>query len=261
MMKATALLLSSILFFSPLTTAVQAEQSPSPPPEYANEIYLPLQSVIYGLIDTLGTPLFLPKPQKNSSTDVFQIAIHLGLSTTDAIVALRNRDIKNFENFATAMYQDAERLHLSRNLLNSFHQIQAPLKKQNFKALETMMQRLHKSLSQELNLSYRRDQAKLAFVAGWLEGLYIASYSLNQKFSTEKAAKLFKNRSPLIGQLIEHMRNLHPRLHQRPYIHAMHKALPFFKKKLAQTQFSHQDIHEMAALCQELHAHMLSSAS
>jgi len=217
-----------------------------------NKIYLPLQSVVDLSLDKLGTPLFLPAAQKVSSTDVYKLALNLGLSTTDAIVALKNKDKGMFEKHAALMYDYAKRLNLNKNMLNTYKEMQEPLAKSQFVQLEKIMKNMREQMANEMNQSYRKDQARLAYVAGWLEGLYIASKSIEKKYSPQRS-EVLNQRAPIVGQLISHIKALSPRLQQRKDVLALTHALPQIKRILEQKSYSQKDISSLGSICSSVH--------
>lgn len=222
-----------------------------------NKIYLPLQSVVDLSLDKLGAPLFLPVSQKISSTDVYKLALNLGMVTTDAIVALKNKDKAMFEKHAGLMYDYAKRLNLNKNILNTYKEMQEPLAKSQFAQLEKIMKNMREQMATEMNQSYRKEQARLAYVAGWVEGLYIASKSIEKKYSAQRSEVLFQ-RAPIVGQLISHLKALSPRLQQRKDVVALNHALPQIKKILEQKTYSHKDISNLGNLCASLHTVILN---
>ncbi len=217
-----------------------------------NKIYLPLQSVVDLSLDKLGTPLFLPSSKKISSTDVYKLALNLGMTTTDAIVALKNKDKGMFEKHAALMYDYAKRLNLNKNILNTYKEMQEPLAKSQFAQLETIMKNMREQMANEMNQSYRKDQARLAYVAGWLEGLYIASKSIEKKYSPQRS-EVLSQRAPIVAQLIGHIKALNPRLQQRKDVLALSHALPQIKKILEQKTYSQKDINTLGNICASVH--------
>lgn len=217
-----------------------------------NKIYLPLQSVVDLSLDKLGPPLFLPNAKKISSTDVYTLSLNLGMVTTDAIVALKNKDKALFEKYAGLTYDYAKRLNLSKNLLSSYATMQEPLAKGQFDQLEALMNTMRTQMADEMNQSYRKDQARLAYIAGWLEALYIASKSLEKKYSPQRA-QVLQQRAPIVGQLIGHLQALHPRLHKRKDVLALGHALPQLKKILELKSHSPKEIRQLGQICASVH--------
>jgi hypothetical protein len=246
---AKTFLMGSVIFGSSFLFQAHLTQAK---PHIETAIYLPLQSFVDLSLDKLGSPLFLPAAQKISATDVYKVALNLGVATTDAIVALKNKDKAQFEKHAILIYEYAKRLNLNKNILSTYSQIQTPLKKNQFDQLEKIMTEMREQIAKEMNKSYRKDQARLAYVAGWIEGLYIATESIDKKFSPQKSALLLY-RAPLIAQLIKHMTALNISLQQRKDVIAIIHALPQLKVTMEKKNLSQKDIQHLAKICASVH--------
>lgn len=129
-----------------------------------------------------------------------------------------------FQDNAELIYEYAKSLNIKKNVLDIYPEIKKALDKNDYAALDKLVKDMRDQLVEEMNQSFRKDQAILAYTAGWVEGLYIMSHSIESQYSPKKANLL--RRKALVVDLTERLKALRPEVKKRTDVQNVIRALP-----------------------------------
>lgn len=247
--------LASLLTLGVLTMGSMAPVAQAAKPDKKN-ITLPVVSAIDFYLGKVGKTIYLPKATKISSTDANKVALNLGVVSTDSIIAIHNKDKTQFQYYSRLIYEYAERLNVQKNILATYPKIKRALDNNEFKSLERLTKLMREQILREMNKSYRKDQAALAYVAGWIEGLYLMTATIESSYAAEKTAIL--DRDVLLKQLIDRMNHLHPKIQNRSDVKQIRAALPKLQKIMQKKSYALKDVVALKKICYELRQKILS---
>ena len=131
----------------------------------------------------------------NTSTEDYKVSLNLGISVADAVSSVVNEDKTKFLEYADIIHDYGQRLDVEEVILDKYTDIKNAVSQGQWKNVEDLIYDLKDDITEELNKEEmdKKDEAVLAMVSGWLEGLYIVAKSLNKDFP-EGAGTLLRNR-------------------------------------------------------------------
>jgi len=174
----------------------------------------------------LKVAVYLPDPARNTSTEDYKVSLNLGISVADAISSAVNKDKTKFLEYAKIIHDYGQRLDVEEAILGKYKEITDAVSQGQWKNVEKLIYDLKDAITAALNREDldKKDEAVLAMVSGWLEGLYIVAKSLNKDFS-EDAGKLLRNRD-FVRYLSENLNTIDDDKKNKKEVKAMLDALP-----------------------------------
>ena len=219
----------SVSAFSQEKEALDAEPIPGPIKENIGEDQKLFESIEVDTLNELqkfGVAVFLPEPVMNTSTEDYKVSLNLGISVADAISAAINKDREKFTEYAKIIHDYGERLDVKQVILAKSDEITKAASRYEWENVKNLLYDLKDKITDELTSPTmdKKDEAVLAMVSGWLEGLYIVAKSLDKNFS-EDARKLLRDRD-FVRYLSENLQSLDAENKNKKELKAVLDALP-----------------------------------
>lgn len=169
-------------------------------------LFQTMESEVLGFLYNSGVVLKVPSPQLNNSTEQYKVALNLGLAITGAVSSITSKNDKAFLDYASNLNQYAERLGLSDQILNKYTTITAAVKKGDWDKVEVLILDIKDAVFDELKENDMTSETIIIMVSGWIEGVYIASSSLNDNFKADATDIL--NKKNFVKYLKQNLSNL-----------------------------------------------------
>ena len=201
----------------------------------------------------IGVPVLTPATRETTSTSDYKVALNLGVAVADAVSSAVSEDKDAFLKFAAIVHSYGERLGVEEAILAKYQQITQAADKGEWDEIQKLMYSLKDEMSLQLGEEDMMDYAVLAMTAGWLEGLYVLTSSLEAHFKLE-ANDVLRNRD-LVRYLSESLNSIEASLKETPEVKAMFSAFPELDKKINQPlgyMFTENDVKEIVTILSPL---------
>jgi hypothetical protein len=202
-----------------------------PGPSQANiaertELFDSIEVDILEKLQKLGVAVFLAEPEMSTSTADYKVALNLGVSVADAISSAVNKDQTKLLKFAKIIHDYGERLDVKSAILDKYNDLTKAVSNNQWDKVITLTNALKDDITTELKSSEmeKNDEAVLAMVSGWIEGLYIVAKSLDKNFSEE--AKTLLSERDFVRYLNQNLQSLTEDNKNTKEVKAILEALP-----------------------------------
>lgn len=241
------LLAQSTLSFSVLAANMPAKIAI---PAQADRVELPSAGEVIGVLKKLGNRVHVPEPRKVATTLPYKVAINLGIAVAGSFASIAERDRPRLEKYADIIYGYGKVLAVQQALLNRYNEMKQAINKNDWNKVTHLVGILQAQAITTLQKNYRKDEAALALAAGWLEGSYILSKSLEGRFNP-KAAKDLLAYQDLNQYIIEQYRQLNAKTREKPEVKALFdglRKLHLLINRPANYAFTIQDVKKILAV-------------
>lgn len=221
--------------------------TPLPLPE---QVLLPTGESLIALLNRLGLRVTVPEPRKVGSTNTAKVALNLGVAVADGFASIKARDVKKVEQFANHIYEYARILNVRPALMARHTQVKQALAQQDWQQMNRLLGQMRQDVIFEIQYSHQKEVAQLAIVAGWMEGYYLVSKTLEKQFSQMAADELLRFAS--LQTLEKQLRRLPAKILQGQEVKLLLTSLPTLHTILNRPETYHytvQDVRRIAVIC------------
>lgn len=228
-------------------------------PTQADRVELPSAGEIIGVLKKMGSKVYVPEPKKTATTVPYKVAINLGIAVAGSFACIAERDRVRLEKYADMIYGYGKVLAVQQALLTRYNEFKQALTKNDWNRVTNLVGLLQAQALATLQKSYRKDEAAMALAAGWLEGSYILSKTLESRFNPKVAKELLGYRD-LNQYLVEQYRQLNPKTREKPEVKAIFDGLRkihMVMSRPANYVFTLADVKKIVAITTPLRAGLM----
>lgn len=160
--------------------------------ELLDEVMLPDGGEIISALESFGVKIYNPPPYKTKSTNKYKVALNLGLAVADGFASITSWDKNKLTQVARNIRDYGKVLNVKKSLLAKYNELTKAIEKDDREGIAILISEMRSNIEIELHEQRRKDEATLAVVAGWIEGMYIVSRSLDSSFNQNAADELLK---------------------------------------------------------------------
>jgi hypothetical protein len=201
-------------------------------------------------------PIYLPELEPTTSTQNYKVALNFGIAVSDALVCIYNEDQAASPRYMGMVYDYAKKLGMPEPVLRKLAGITAAMEQGDWQKVLQLSEKFGYQVFDRLGKISEED-AGLAFLAGELEGIYIAAKSVDNQFSPE-SAKLLRQQGPF---KLDGEDKSPPSLKAKKEFKAIMAALPKINQIINRPEnytYTHTDVKELVSICEPLRKILLN---
>lgn len=217
------------------------------------DLFRTMKSETMAFLYNFGVAIQIPKTEQNNSTEQYKVALNMGIAITDAISAVVNKNDKDFLKYAGYINEYAERLNVSEAVLNKYTMIKNAVSAGEWDKVENLLYDMEENVFAELKNNDMTQESILIMTAGWIEGLYVSSRSLQSNPNANASKAL--NKQNFVKYLQSNLDNLNDDLTNKAEMLAVFDALPKIEAVINQKNhvFTTKEIASIVSLTEPLH--------
>jgi hypothetical protein len=208
--------LVAILVLMVITTIiVGCKKKDNLPPKNAEEVTdyylvpLPDLSAILSGLDFLKNADYdkaVSKDIYQSEKEVYKTSFALGVLTADGVLAVKAKNKTKLMALSQTMIEDSKFIGIDENILKLADELQGYVKAEDWKNLETALDKYKIDVESSLFESKRYDLFTLMQLGGWTEGLNRITYLINTNYKADKSTLV--DQKGILNELIDNMNKI-----------------------------------------------------
>jgi hypothetical protein len=216
-------------------------------------------TIMFDGLKKAKVPIYLPEFEPTISTQNYKVALNFGIALGDALACIYKEDQAASPRYMGVIYNYAKQLGVQENILRKLGGINAAIDQGDWQMVFTLSEHFVRQVIDDLNKTGKKDDASLAWVAWYLEGLYITAKSVNNRFSPE-SAKLLRH-ADLVKNLEQELKSLSVGLNAKKEVKAIMAALPQIDQIINRPEnyaYTQTDAKELISICEPLRQTLLN---
>jgi len=199
------------------------------------------------ILSRIGGKINLPAPSKLDSNDMSAIALAGGITIADIMAALKEKDKEKTLAYSGMLYSYAEQLKVDPVLLKTYAPFASAVKNGEWKLALIMVNDMAAFINFALARGMFVNEAKLANISSWLEGLRLVSETILKDYRVDKAAVILQYEE-LIFMLLKQYQSLPENLKSRWHNGAFETLNGLYKVIKGKKTLDQKDVEELVSL-------------